>query len=147
VLFRRFLGNRFAQDIFIGCGVAASISAGFNAPLAGVIFAHEAILRHFSLRAIAPIFVASISADTFDQLLFPSADTTFQLSQAVPELYDIVPAFIVLGPLLSLVAILFHALAAIHDSGGLPRSPTPSPRCHLSPRSSAAVSASSCRRF
>jgi CIC family chloride channel protein len=107
VLFRRFLGNRFAQDIFIGCGVAASISAGFNAPLAGVIFAHEAILRHFSLRAIAPIFVASISADTFDQLLFPSADTTFQLSQAVPELYDIVPAFIVLGPLLSLVAILF----------------------------------------
>ena len=107
VLFRRFLGNRFAQDIFIGCGVAASISAGFNAPLAGVIFAHEAILRHFSLRAIAPIFVASISADTFDQLLFPSTDTTFQLSQAVPELYDIVPAFIVLGPLLSLVAILF----------------------------------------
>ncbi len=107
VLFRRFLGNRFAQDIFIGCGVAASISAGFNAPLAGVIFAHEAILRHFSLRAIAPIFVASISADTFDQLLFPSADTTFQLSQTVPELYDIVPIFIVLGPLLSLVAILF----------------------------------------
>ncbi|MDP4744988.1 MAG: chloride channel protein [Porticoccaceae bacterium] len=107
VLFRRFLDNRFAQDIFIGCGVAASISAGFNAPLAGVIFAHEAILRHFSLRAIAPIFVASISADTFDQLLFPSADTTFQLTQSVPELISIVPVFIFLGPLLSLVAILF----------------------------------------
>lgn len=107
VLFRRFLDNRFAQDIFIGCGVAASISAGFNAPIAGVIFAHEAILRHFSLRAIAPIFVASISADTFDQLLFPSADATFVLTQAVPEMASIVPIFIILGPLLSLVAILF----------------------------------------
>ena len=107
VLFRRFLDNRFAQDIFIGCGVAASISAGFNAPIAGVIFAHEAILRHFSLRAIAPIFVASISADTFDQILFPSADATFLLSQAVPEMASIVPIFIILGPLLSLVAILF----------------------------------------
>ena len=34
------------QMIFLGCGVAAAISAGFQAPIAGVIFAHEAILRH-----------------------------------------------------------------------------------------------------
>ena len=114
VLFRRFLDNRFAQDIFIGCGVAASISAGFNAPIAGVIFAHEAILRHFSLRAIAPIFVASISADTFDQILFPSADATFLLSQAVPEMASIVPIFIILGPLLVACRYSIYALATFH---------------------------------
>ena len=39
-------------DIFIGCGVAAAIAAGFQAPIAGIIFAHEAVLRHFSFRRL-----------------------------------------------------------------------------------------------
>ena len=34
---------RIATDIILGGGVAAAISAGFNAPVAGIIFAHEAI--------------------------------------------------------------------------------------------------------
>jgi CIC family chloride channel protein len=48
--------------VLLGCGVAAAISASFNAPIAGVIFAHEAIIGHFSLRAFAPITVASVIA-------------------------------------------------------------------------------------
>ncbi len=47
------------KPIAIGCGVAAAISAAFNAPLAGIIFAHEVILRHYSMQAFAPITVAS----------------------------------------------------------------------------------------
>ena len=35
--------NALSTDIFIGCGTAAAISAGFNAPIAGLIFAHEAL--------------------------------------------------------------------------------------------------------
>ena len=52
---KRILKSDMTTDVFIGCGVAAAISAGFNAPIAGVVFAHEALIRHFSLRAIAPI--------------------------------------------------------------------------------------------
>jgi CIC family chloride channel protein len=59
---KRFSRSGISTDIFIGCGVAAAISAGFNAPIAGVIFAHEAIIRHFSLKAIAPIAIASCVA-------------------------------------------------------------------------------------
>ena len=33
----------FTPDLYIGAGVAASISSGFGAPLVGLIFAHEAI--------------------------------------------------------------------------------------------------------
>ena len=33
--------NILSTDVFIGCGTAAAISAGFNAPIAGLIFAHE----------------------------------------------------------------------------------------------------------
>ena len=39
-MLRQITGNRFSTDVFIGCGVAAAISAGFNAPIVGVIFAH-----------------------------------------------------------------------------------------------------------
>ena len=35
--------------ILVGSGVASAISAGFGAPLAGLIFAREVILRHQSL--------------------------------------------------------------------------------------------------
>lgn len=54
--------GRAGLRVLLGCGVAAAISASFNAPIAGVIFAHEAIIGHFSLRAFAPITVASVVA-------------------------------------------------------------------------------------
>lgn len=48
--------------IGIACGAAAAISAAFHAPIAGLIFAREVILRHYSLRAFAPIAVSSTVA-------------------------------------------------------------------------------------
>jgi CIC family chloride channel protein len=98
---------RMNPDIFIGCGVAAAISAGFNAPLAGVIFAHEAILRHFSLRAIAPIFVASISASAFSEFYYGPSPNMLNLSQIVPPLDNIFPIFIALGPIFAIIAVIF----------------------------------------
>ena len=66
LLSRRTHANRTATklnpEVYVACGAAAAISAGFGAPIAGVIFACEAILRHFSVRALAPIIVSSIIA-------------------------------------------------------------------------------------
>ncbi|MEK9856257.1 MAG: chloride channel protein, partial [Rhodobiaceae bacterium] len=70
---RQATGGFLTTDVFIGCGVAGAIAAGFNAPIAGVVFAHEAILRHFSMRAIAPIAVASVSAAWFSDRIFGSS--------------------------------------------------------------------------
>ena len=50
----------FTSNMGIGCGVAAAISTVFNAPIAGLVFAHEVIIRHFSLKLFAPIAVASV---------------------------------------------------------------------------------------
>ncbi|MDX1589514.1 MAG: chloride channel protein [Oleiphilaceae bacterium] len=60
-----FWSRRFHMDVSMGnmaiaCGAAAAISTVFYAPIAGILFAQEVILRHFSLRAFAPISVASI---------------------------------------------------------------------------------------
>jgi CIC family chloride channel protein len=48
-----------ARSIAIACGVAAAISTAFNAPLAALIFTHEVILRHYSLRMFTAVTVAS----------------------------------------------------------------------------------------
>ena len=106
-LFQRVGLTQISGDVFLGCGVAAAISAGFNAPLAGVIFAHEAILRHFSLRAVAPIFIASISASSFDQQLFPANQSTFQIVANAPPLIQTVPYLIVAGMIFAGLALSF----------------------------------------
>ena len=42
------------------CGIAAAIAAAFNAPIAGMVFAHEVVLRHYSLRAFTPVAVSAV---------------------------------------------------------------------------------------
>ncbi|MEO0414811.1 MAG: chloride channel protein [Verrucomicrobiota bacterium] len=54
--------GRTSIRILLGCGVAASISAAFNAPIAGVIFAHEVIIGHFRFRAFVPVTLSSVAA-------------------------------------------------------------------------------------
>jgi len=48
--------------LLVACGAAAAVSASFNAPIAGVLFALEVVLRHYALRAFAPIVIASAAA-------------------------------------------------------------------------------------
>src|SRR6056297_3226500 len=59
-LARLFRSNITTVNIAIACGVASAISTVFNAPIAGILFAHEIILRHFAPRAFAPVALASI---------------------------------------------------------------------------------------
>jgi CIC family chloride channel protein len=105
---KRFISSRLSHEVYLGCGVAAAISAGFNAPIAGVVFAHEAILRRFSVRAIAPITVASVSASALGNQWFPHT-TTFEISTMLPPLAEVVPVLVMLAPAFALVAICFMA--------------------------------------
>lgn len=64
------LGVPKLASIAIGCGVAAAISTAFNAPIAGVLFAHEVVLRHYATRAFAPVTVASVTGYFVANVIF-----------------------------------------------------------------------------
>lgn len=104
-----FGSRRITADIFIGCGVAAAIAAGFQAPFAGIVFAHEAVLRHFSFRAIAPIAIASITSAWLSNKLF-GGQPLFHIDVVLPDLLPLVPTLLASGLFFGLVAILFMRL-------------------------------------
>lgn len=102
----RFPGLKINRDILLACGVAAAISAGFNAPIAGIIFAHEALLRRFSIGAVAPVSVAAIVASASNQY-FGFANLAFAVPSSNLELAEVVPFLILFAPICSAVAVIY----------------------------------------
>ena len=121
---KRFVSSKLSHEIYLGCGVAAAISAGFNAPIAGVVFAHEAILRHFSMRAIAPITESAVSASAFTNFALPK-NATFNIDPIIPSLSDILPTLVMFSPVFSLVAIVF--MVSLKASANMAQRSTLSP--------------------
>ena len=103
---RRISKSRMANDVFIGCGVAGAIAAGFNAPLAGIVFAHEAVLRHFSMRSIAPITLSATTAAGISR--WGLGDRHALSLSVVPEtLVSLVGPLILGGLIFGLLAVVF----------------------------------------
>ncbi|MGI3170790.1 chloride channel protein [Pseudooceanicola sp. C21-150M6] len=100
----------------LGCAVAAAVSASFNAPIAGALFALEVVLRHFAIHAFAPIVIASVAGTVINRLEFGGV-TEFTLPTAsVFQFYQELPAFLLLGAVCGIVAgALMRAIFAAED--------------------------------
>jgi CIC family chloride channel protein len=89
----------------LGCAVAAAVSASFNAPIAGALFALEVVLRHFAVHAFAPIVIASVAGTIISRWEFGDV-TEFALpTETALRFYVELPAFIILGLICGLVAV------------------------------------------
>ncbi len=56
--------------LLVACGAAGGIAATFNAPIAGVFFALELILRNFETRSFGLVVLSSITADAIGRAAF-----------------------------------------------------------------------------
>lgn len=97
------------SSIAMACGVAAAISTAFNAPIAGLVFAHEVILRHYSIQAFAPTTVAAATGYIVANVMF-ERDALFLVDFAGVQHGHEFVLFAVLGLLASFVAIAFMRL-------------------------------------
>lgn len=107
-LFRFFELPLSARRSMLGCGVAAAIAASFNAPIAGVLFAHEVILGHFAMSAFVPLVISAVVAAVISRIWFGEAPAFLVPDYSITSYWEI-PAFALLGVTCAVVAILFQS--------------------------------------
>jgi chloride channel protein, CIC family len=121
VIGRRFHIPQSHWPTLVGCGAAAGIASVFNAPIAGVFFVLEIMLRDFSMRTFTPIVIASVfsattthalqqewvgdGAGTVDRALF-----AFNAGENYTFTFLELPSYVVLGVLCALIAVGFTKL-------------------------------------
>jgi CIC family chloride channel protein len=59
--------------IIVACGAAGGIAATFNAPITGLFFGFEIVLREFSLDAMFATILAAVTGDVVSRAFFGSA--------------------------------------------------------------------------
>lgn len=102
----------------LGCAVAAAVSASFNAPIAGALFALEVVLRHFAVHAFAPIVIASAVGTVINRLVFGDVTEFVLPVQNALGFYVELPAFLILGLVSGIVAVaLMKAIFLADDFG------------------------------
>lgn len=103
----RFELPGWCRRTLLGAGVASAIAASFNAPIAGVLFAHEVILGHYAMRSFVPIVIASTAGGVASRLWFGNSAAFVIPHHSITSLWEF-PAFALLGVTAAIVAILFQ---------------------------------------
>ncbi len=103
--------------ILVACGAAGGISATFNAPITGVFFGFELILREFSVDALFPLILAAVAADVIGRAFFGSGPIFGQIPHNLVLPHD--PDYllvVVLGLAAAFIGVGFKSvLYAIED--------------------------------
>lgn len=98
-------GNRL--NVLVGCGFAAGISAAYNAPIGGALFALEVILGNFALENFGPIVVASAMGTVVSRLLISAQPAYHPPPAEVMVSGWEIGHHLTLGILIGLGAVLF----------------------------------------
>jgi CIC family chloride channel protein len=112
--------SRSLSLTLLGCGVAAAVSASFNAPIAGAFFALEVVIGHYALSAFAPVVIASV-AGTIVARVHLGDYPAFILGELELVSFLELPAFALLGVVSAGVAVVFmHGIFLPNRRGSAP---------------------------
>jgi len=116
------IGSLFGVDerrrsVLLACGVAGGISAIFNAPMTGMIFALEVVLVEWNALTIVPVIVSAVLATEVSRLVLGNESSFLDasFSMGVPDL----AACVVLGLVAGLASVGLSRM--VHVSGHLAR--------------------------
>ncbi len=102
---RRLHLTRSLSRTLLGCGVAAAVSASFNAPIAGALFATEVVVGQYALKTFAPIVVASVAGTALSHIHFGEVSAFLLGDNHITSFWEF-PAFIGLGVVAAVAAIV-----------------------------------------
>jgi CIC family chloride channel protein len=94
--------------ILAACGVASAISASFNTPMAGVIFAMEVVLLEYSIKGFIPIILASVIGAIVTRVVFGNEAAFMLPSLEMGSLLEI-PYILLLAVVCGVLGSLFIA--------------------------------------
>ncbi len=99
------LGHKY-RTLFIGCGTAAGVSAIFNAPIGGILFALEVIIPHFSTEIFIPVLISAATGSIFSQI-FMGSEVLFHIDQVTIFHPREIPYVVMLGILSGLTSLYY----------------------------------------
>ncbi len=102
---RRLHLSRSLARTLLGCGVAAAVSASFNAPIAGALFATEVVVGQYALKTFAPVVVASVAGTALSHIHFGEVSAFLLGDNHISSFWEF-PAFIGLGIVSAVAAIV-----------------------------------------
>ncbi len=94
--------NRSRRSLLLGCGAAAAISAIFDSPIAGVLFAAEVLLPEFTVSALVPMVMSSAVAAVISHMIAQGNHFEFVTE---PWRTNAVPCYFLLGVVCALVGV------------------------------------------
>ena len=98
--------NYRERTLLIACGAAAGISAVFNAPIAGVIFAVEVLLTETIVSYFIPLIISSVVGVLCSQVILQES-SLFNFILKENFNYNNVPFYILMGALSGFVSLYY----------------------------------------
>jgi len=123
-LAEKFHLHRTQSLTLLGCAAAAAVTASFNTPIAGVIFALEVVVGYYALRVFAPVVVAAMGAVIVRHSVYGNRSEFSLPDYQIGSLWEL-PAFALLGFVAAFVVQGFIYLVILSRAGW---NKTPTPR-------------------
>jgi len=106
VMGQLFKLSKRRMETLVGCGAAAGITAAFNTPIAGAMFAAEILLGDFAVSQLSPIVISSVTATAVSRALYGNYPAFLVPKYELVHWLELIP-YALLGLISGAVAILF----------------------------------------